>query len=141
VNRLSSNPTRSVGIAGPAGPSTDPAFYELKAAAYTAIAARQTDPALAASATALASAVNAYAGKLRRARRKPGRLRAVVCRCGVLLRTLLAAVPARSARITEVECGACGKWTRVSHIRVPAMICRTCDANGAAQTWPGRRTI
>ncbi len=37
--------------------------------------------------------------------------------------------------VDAVQCTACGEWVRPARLRLPAMVCRDCDAAGAVQTW------
>ncbi len=41
----------------------------------------------------------------------------------------------RQSRVTAIQCGLCGQWCIPRHIRIPAIICRDCEAHGANQTW------
>lgn len=41
----------------------------------------------------------------------------------------------RASRVTAVQCTSCRQWVKPRYLRVPACICRHCEAIGANQTW------
>jgi hypothetical protein len=41
----------------------------------------------------------------------------------------------RSSRTLAVQCRICRQWHKPRHVRVPAMVCRTCETTTAFQCW------
>ena len=41
----------------------------------------------------------------------------------------------RASRVTAVQCTSCQQWVKPRYLRVPACVCRRCEAQGANQTW------
>lgn len=41
----------------------------------------------------------------------------------------------RHTRVIAVQCGLCRQWVKPRYLRVPALICRDCEATGRHQTW------
>jgi hypothetical protein len=59
---------------------------------------------------------------------RPGRLWAVI-------RAMWALLPANHSHVVALRCTTCAAWVKPRHYRIPANICRDCDAAGAIQTW------
>jgi len=41
----------------------------------------------------------------------------------------------RKARVTAVQCTSCLQWVKPRYLRVPACVCKGCEAQGLNQTW------
>jgi hypothetical protein len=51
-------------------------------------------------------------------------------------------LPWRRSRVTAIACAYCGTLRKPRQIRLPAVICRDCEAAGFNQTWqPSRRHL
>ena len=48
-------------------------------------------------------------------------------------------LPWRRVRVTAIACRYCHQWHKPRHLSLPAVICRSCEAQGRNQTWHPRR--
>ena len=51
---------------------------------------------------------------------------------------LVRVLPARlrhQSRVLAIQCPLCGQWVKPRRIRIPAMVCRTCETTDSFQTW------